>query len=235
MKKFISISKFPGKNGKNHYEKFFKYFSLTYTYEPIQSIDLKYDLKKSIENKVSGISISMPFKTDIISFLDFKDEKVLEFNTCNTILIKNDKLYGYNTDFYGVKYIETLIKQYQKITILGNGSMSKMFKQCLKLYNTNLFARSLNNWDKRHVDCDVFINCTALGTVTTESPLTFLPKCKIVIDLSINADNDLHRQCKESHIKYIPGIKFYKHQFFKQFKLYTDIDINETIYNRVIT
>ncbi len=235
MKKFISISKFPGNNGKNHYEKFFKYYDLNYTYTPISSTDIKFDLEKNINDGISGISISMPFKTDVLSFLDFKDKKVLEFNTCNTILIKNNKLYGYNTDFYGLKYIYTLIKQYQTISILGNGSIANMFKNFLKSHNVTLFARSLGNWDKRHIDCDVYINCTALGTISSQSPLNFLPKCKVVVDLSINYDNDLHAQCELANIKYISGKEFYKHQFFKQFKLYTDININEKTYNKVIS
>ena len=221
MKKFYSISQYPGKTGKYFYSSFFNFHNLDNIYIPLGTDDFN-DTFLEILPKASGISISMPFKQKVISYLNEVDKYASEHNSCNTVKIDNNKSYGYNCDLEGVISVSKHLEPNQSISILGNGCMGKMFLKYLADYKVNIFSRSLNNWDLRHDNYDVVINCTSLGTSTRESPIDLFQNTKLVIDLSLN-DNDLKKLCFENNIQYINGIEFYKAQFLKQYCIYTDI------------
>lgn len=224
-KLFVSLSQYPGVTGKTYYTKFFQKYNLDYIYEPLGTDCLDKSIHESLDRGVSGISISMPFKTEVIKYLDILDKSVLDYDLCNTILVQNNKLVGYNSDLYGALHVKNYIKSTDSITILGNGAMSKMFQNLLPNYNITVCARSLENWNKRTTPADVIINCTALGTSSEDSPFVTLPQCKLVIDLAIKS-NQLKNQCQTSLVKYIPGIDFYKYQFINQFKIYTGLNLH---------
>lgn len=236
MKKFYSISQYPGKTGKYFYSSFFSYYNLDYSYTPLGSTNLKQTLDEILPS-ASGISISMPFKQEVLEYLDYKDETLLAHESCNTIKILNNKLYGYNCDFEGVCELAKIIKPHETISILGNGCMGKMFAKYLVNKNPAIFSRSLNNWYLRHNSFNVVINCTSLGTSSDESPLDHIAsETKLVIDLALK-DNTLKKLCLDKNITYIEGIEFYKAQFLKQFEIYTDIkpdsDFFDFIYQRM--
>jgi shikimate 5-dehydrogenase len=176
----------------------------------------------------------MPYKTEILTILDTKSYECEYYNTCNTVLIENGKLSGHNCDYYGMVHVlkNLELTDSDSVTILGNGSMSKMFCQHLKKYNLNICARNNNTWHHRHRSTDVLINCTGLGTSIPDSPVEKLPNnISLVIDLAINK-NQLQHQCNLSNVKYVSGKEFYKYQFLKQFELYTGIQPKGSIYDR---
>ncbi|MCQ2591354.1 MAG: AAA family ATPase [Treponema sp.] len=75
-----------------------------------------------------GINVTIPYKQDVIPFLDFIDDAAKEIGAVNTIVNKNGKLYGYNTDFIGLKrlIISTKLElKGKKVLILGTGGTSK--------------------------------------------------------------------------------------------------------------
>ena len=226
MKKiFVSLSQYPGTTGKTYYTKFFQKYNLDYTYEPLGTDNLDKSVDEALNQGVSGISISMPFKKDIIRYLDVLDQSVIDHNSCNTMLVENNQLVGYNSDLYGILHVKNYIKSTDNITILGNGCMSQMFQKVLSDYDVTVYARSLENWEERSTPADVIINCTALGTSSDQSPFVTIPQCNLVIDLAIKS-NQLKNQCQTSATKYIPGITFYKYQFLNQFKIYTGLDLH---------
>jgi shikimate 5-dehydrogenase len=97
----------------------------------------------------------------------------------------------------------------------------------------NMYSRRLQNWDDRHDDnAEVVINCTGIGTVDDESPLLSLKNKKLVIDLAIKKKK-LYKQCLTDNIEYISGLEFYKHQFLKQFMLYTGVLVNELEFDKI--
>lgn len=232
MKKFISLSQYPGKTGQHYYTKFFQKYNLPYFYEPIGTTNVKSSIDYALHENVAGISISMPFKKSVIEYLDNASQEVIDYSSCNTILIQNNKLIGHNADYYGALHAISYIKQYDHVAILGNGSMANMFYKMLKEYNVKIISRSLNNWNTRFDNFDVYINCTSLGTITSESPFNSLPKCRLVIDLALK-ENQLFNQCNEIGTKYLSGLEFYKHQFINQFKIYTGLNINAKEFDNI--
>lgn len=235
-KTFISLSKYPGTTGKTFYNKFFKKYSLDYRYEPIGTENLKESIHLALDNNVSGISISMPFKKEVITYLNIIDQSVTQYNSCNTILVEGGKLIGYNTDIAGVISAVEKINLSDKIIILGNGSIGKMFFNYIKTLgysNVLLVSRSLKNYNERHNACDVLINCTSFGTINNESPIDKLhTNTRLVIDISIKLGK-LHELVREQDISYFSGLDFYKHQFIKQFSIYTGINIDLEEFNQI--
>lgn len=238
MKKFISLSKYPGKMGKYFYTEFFKHYNIDATYEPRSCEDIKSGIDSALNEQVSGISVSMPFKQSVISLLNQRSASVQMYNSCNTIKIDKDSIKGYNADLAGVEYVTKSILRSDRITVLGAGAVGSMFVKYLEdshYSNLNVCARTLNTWTNRYKPTDVIINCTALGTSTEESPYKLgqiPPDTRLVIDLAIN-DNEFKQQCQNYNIKYISGREFYRSQFLKQFEIYTGIVSDFKIYNEI--
>ncbi len=222
MQQFFSISQYPGKTGQYYYQSFFKEYKIDASYTPLGSESFRQTFDEVVKTNPCGISVSMPFKQDVIELVDDVDVSVLNYDTCNTVKFVNQKTVGYNADLFGVIEVCKYFDIDDSISVLGNGCMANMFKKYLNKSHIKQYARSLENWDLRHQDSKVFINCTALGTSEKKSPLEYIPgKAKIIIDLAVN-DNNLKKICQESNIKYYGGLNFYKAQFLKQFEIYTD-------------
>jgi len=238
MKKFISLSQYPGKTGEYFYTEFFKHYKIDATYEPRQCNNLEQSIEQAVKEQVNGISVSMPYKQQVIRYLNNSHAYVNLYNSCNTIKINKDTLAGYNADLAGVEYICKLINKKDKITILGAGTVGSMIIKYLEedyYDNLNVCARSLGTWTNRFKDADVIINCTALGTSTEESPYKLgqiPPNTKLVVDLAIK-HNEFEEQCKNYRIKYVSGREFYREQFLKQFEIYTGIKPSIDVYNEI--
>lgn len=226
MKQFWSLSQYPGKTGEHFYNSAFKQFDIDANYRAIQCDRMPSDLHVL---NISGFSISMPYKKQVIELLDDMHPYVYLYSSCNTIVNIDNKLIGYNTDYNGaigvIKQIQLLTNQ--PISILGDGAMGNMFKAMLP--DSTVYSNKLGNWHDRYNIRGPVINCTALGTISEESPFLSLPNVTVVADLALKS-NILQRQCSLANVKYIGGIEFYKYQFMEQFKLYTGktITIEET-------
>jgi len=225
MKMFFSLSQYPGKTGETFYNRMFSKLGMPCVYKALPCNDIMTCVTDLKNAGAAGISISMPFKSTVIDMLDYKHEYVVEYNSCNSIKLIDGKLYGHNTDIYGVLYeIASIPHELNSASILGDGSMGSMFKKVIQEAAV-VYSRKNNNWDKRYVPADVIINCTSFGTSTPESPFSELPKCKLVIDLAIN-ENQLKQQANVAGVKYMGGLDFYKRQFIKQFEFYTGTLLN---------
>ena len=52
-----------------------------------------------------GINVTIPYKESVIPYLDEVDEGARQIGAVNTVVSRDGKLYGYNTDFYGMKML----------------------------------------------------------------------------------------------------------------------------------
>ena len=61
-------------------------------------------LNQFMEKKdFKAINVTIPYKQDVIPYLDFIDDAAKAIGAVNTIVNKDGKLFGYNTDYYGMK------------------------------------------------------------------------------------------------------------------------------------
>ncbi len=72
-----------------------------------------------------GSAVTAPYKEQILKYLDFVSDEAKSIGSINTIKRLNRKLYGYNTDYYGVFKSLNFFKRKKKILILGCGGAGK--------------------------------------------------------------------------------------------------------------
>ena len=74
--------------------------------------DYQYELKELEKDEVTAfmtehnfkaINVTIPYKETVIPFLDFISDEAEKIGAVNTIVNKDGRLYGYNTDFFGMK------------------------------------------------------------------------------------------------------------------------------------
>ena len=103
-----------------------------------------------------GGSITAPYKVDMIKFLDIISPDAKKIGSINTIVKRNQKLVGFNTDYFGALSTLKKIKYKKKILIFGCGGASKAvileiiknFKNSnLNFYNRN--KKKLSNFLKK--------------------------------------------------------------------------------------
>ena len=217
-----SVSNSPGKTGKYYYSNYFRYYKIDADYQPFKADNMKEVLSYLSNQNFSGFNISMPFKQQVIKYLDVPSQDVHYYNSCNTIKVTHEKLHGFNTDINGVyKFISNVLKT-DYVIVLGNGAMGKTFAKVLTDYGIKfkMISRSLNNWETRHEKCDVLINCTSLGTSLDVSPVNLVNVDRAVLDLAINGMK--LREMSKS-LNYMSGLEFYKYVFLEQFLIHTRV------------
>lgn len=103
---------------------------------PIASAD---EIKNILHQhpELVGLSVTIPYKETIISFLDEESEIIKKIRACNCIKIKNGKLTGYNTDITGFeRSLKTVLNPgHRNALILGTGGSSKAVEYVLKQLN----------------------------------------------------------------------------------------------------
>ena len=110
---------------------FICYYSLNYYYLPFQ---IKTEnLEKAISGAkalgIHGLNVTIPFKEKAMGFMDAIDPAAEKIGAINTIVRKNEKLYGYNTDWNGFK--EPLKKKMKvklndkRAVVLGAGGAAR--------------------------------------------------------------------------------------------------------------
>jgi shikimate dehydrogenase len=148
-----------------------------YSYEnfDLQRIDEFPELLESNPD-LKGLNVTIPYKEDVIPYLDGLDAKAREIGAVNTIQLEGDRLIGHNTDAYGFqKSIEPLLRpHHSKTLILGTGGASKavayVFGQ-LEIGVTYV-SRSPDQDQIGYGDLNgsvladhpILVNCTPLGT-----------------------------------------------------------------------
>ena len=153
-------------------EKFFKEGIKNTEYINLELDNLNNLKEKIKELNLSGFNVTIPYKIEIISKLDFISNQAKTINAVNTVKVIEGKLHGFNTDVIGfTKSISPLLNKRRKALVLGNGGSSKAIQFALQKLNISWKVVSRNtDFDyhqitKERIDLvDIIINCTPLGT-----------------------------------------------------------------------
>ena len=103
---------------------------------PIPSIESFAGLWKENPN-LEGLNVTIPYKKEVIPFLDHSSAVVQEINACNCIRKFNNELYGYNTDVIGFEksLLPFLKPHHTQALILGTGGASAAVQWVLQKLN----------------------------------------------------------------------------------------------------
>jgi len=98
---------------------------------------------------ICGLNCTIPYKQEIMQFMDEIDPEAAQIGAVNTVKITNQDgkraLKGFNTDAYGFeKSLQSMLeKKHQKALILGTGGASKAIKHVLNKLNISYLSASI--------------------------------------------------------------------------------------------
>jgi shikimate dehydrogenase len=167
------------------------------------------------EKELEGLSVTIPYKEQIIPYLDALDPACERIGAVNCIRIWEGKKVGYNTDYLGFKQSLTtwLGESIPNALVLGTGGASKAVQQALRDLNVAflLVSRTKQKEQLTYQDLredtswmqeyPLLINATPLGTYPhvegmPELPLEQLDSRNLVYDLVYNpARTRLMQEC----------------------------------------
>lgn len=145
-----------------------------------------------------GINVTMPYKKSVISYLDSVSEIANEVGAVNTIVRRNNKLVGLNTDYWGFHSMlakSGLSPAGKKCLVLGTGGASKVAQAVLQNADGQVVVISRsgeNNYQNLslHSDAAIIVNATPVGMYphTGVSPvdLNLFPHLEGVLDVIYN-------------------------------------------------
>ena len=182
------------------------------------------------EDDLIGLNVTIPYKEEIIPYLDELDGTAENIGAVNTIKVSSNGLIGFNTDAYGFQkaLLQDLRPHHKKALILGTGGASKAIAHVLGNLNidfnfvsrkpskTQYAYKSLNQ--KIIETHTLIINCTPLGTYPKienkpEIPYQYLFKDHLLFDLIYNPEKtEFLRLGEEKGAAIQNGLAMLQHQ-----------------------
>ena len=222
-----------------------------YTYE-IQEVS-KEDLDSFMKKReFKAINVTIPYKQAVIPYLEEMDQAARKIGAVNTIVNRNGKLYGYNTDYYGFRYmVEThgISLKGKKVLVLGNGGASQAIQAVVhdlgacEMIITDLLLKdnviSIEEAYKNHTDVNIIINTTPMGMYPKVHgiavDLSKFKKCEAVFDCIYNPqDTEFTLQAKERGIKVaVTGLEMLVGQAKRALEFFKDIEIEDKQIDRI--
>jgi shikimate dehydrogenase len=196
---------------KRYFTERFQKENINSTYENFE-IDNISKFPGIIKNntELAGLNVTIPYKEQIIPFLDELNESAKEIGAVNTVkIIRNQSsliLKGYNTDTYGFETSLTpLLKpHHKKALILGTGGASKALKYVLKKLGIEFISASIEELKENEIRYEeingqmleerlLIINATPLGTYPNietypNIPYEFISDKHLLFDLVYNPE-----------------------------------------------
>lgn len=207
---------------------------------------------------IKGVNVTIPYKKDIIPYLDDISDEAKKINAVNTILLKDNKLYGYNTDYYGFGTILTRnnVETKDKVAmVLGTGGASKAVVTYLLDHNiSKLYLISRNKvtvpsytdsrveyatyGDVKEVTGDIIVNTTPVGMYPNidASPVSeeIVDNFEVLVDIIYNPRKTKFLEIGEKLNKKIcGGLEMLVGQAIKSEELWQDMKIDDKVLDEV--
>ncbi len=213
------------------------------TYLALHAKSLK-DLLACVHDiPIRGLSVTMPYKQEMVAALENSDPLTRQIGACNTVVRSADgKLYGFNTDVAGVvvPLEQRLDLPGARILIVGAGGVARAAAFGLKAKGAEVFltnrtaekgqtlarqakVKFLKRADIAKQEFDVIINATPVG-MNGNKQLPLEEKelnTKYLFDLVYNpAETRLVKMARAKNIQIIPGLEMFVQQGARQFEIW---------------
>lgn len=193
-----------------------KYFTEKFETENVESTYQNFEIdninkfSEIVKNnpEIIGLNVTIPYKEQVIPFLDELNDSAHKIGAVNTIKIKRTKsgvhLKGFNTDTYGFETsLKPLLKKHhKKALILGTGGASKALKYILSNLGIEFVSASIEELKENEIRYEdinekimaerlLIINATPLGTFPkvdtfANIPYGFITDKHLLFDLVYN-------------------------------------------------
>ncbi len=216
-------------------------------YLPLEVDDIGLAVSGLKALKFKGASITIPHKVSVMDFLDETDDMARKIKAVNTIVNRNGRLVGYNTDCSGAiraLSAKTTIKD-KNVTVIGAGGAARAIGFGVKSEGGRLTIvnRSKENGEKlardldaafiplaevHQLSCDILINTTSVGMTphVDDIPLSkeLLDNHMVVMDIVYNPLNTrLLSEAGKIGCTTVDGASMFIYQGAEQFELWTNI------------
>lgn len=132
------------------HKRLFELEGKTVEYEICEISPEKLEENVSYLNSLGGYNITIPFKVDIIKYLDELDESAKRYNSVNCVVNRDGKNIGYNTDCYG--FLRSLeaenISLSGKVLQIGCGGVGRMMAMEAAIHGAELTIAALPEFVK---------------------------------------------------------------------------------------
>lgn len=207
---------------------------------------------KDVFDKLDGFNVTIPYKTEVIKYIDCLSDGAKQIGAVNTVCKKDGKTFGYNTDVDGMKYMiesENISLKDKVVLILGTGGTSKTAEYCAKSMGAKkvifLSRNGEINYQNYHLqkDVEIIINTTPVGMYPNnyDCPinLSVFKGLQGVIDVVYNPNLTL--LCFEAEklkVPHVNGLKMLVAQAKKAKDIFTDTlvldDEIERVYDKIL-
>lgn len=188
-------------------------------------------------NDYDFINVTMPYKTEVIKYLNKMTDVVRILGVCNLIRREKDGYVGYNTDYLGfidaLEYYHIDYKK-QRFLLLGTGGASRAvgYALCINGCFGDVVSRAKDGYlhydEIKEDQYDLIINATPHGMapdIDKEALVKVIEKNKAVIDLIYNPfRTNLLMDAGKKGIKAINGIAML---VFQALRAYGEVDLTE--------
>jgi 3-dehydroquinate dehydratase/shikimate dehydrogenase len=221
----------------------FKRENVNAVYLPLQTKAMD-DLLACVRDlPIAGLSITMPYKEEIVSRLNNTDSLTQRSGACNTVVRSNDgRLYGFNTDVPGLLAVleSRLSLTGCKALVIGAGGAGRAAVFGLKDRGADVFimnrtpasaqklarqakARLLSRQKLKKYQFDVNVNATPLGMDAKESPLNESEiRARFVLDLVYTSrEPPFTIAARAAGAEVIPSAEMFVQQGSRQFEIWT--------------
>lgn len=203
---------------------------------------------------IKGANVTIPYKEEIMKYLDVISPEAQALGAVNTIVLRDEKLWGFNTDYYGFGYLLDRYKvnlKEKEVVILGFGGAAKSILQYLldsTAKSIYVVSRSknkvINSKDKRvqlityedlkAIDGDILINTTPVGMFPKDEACPVeeevIEKFSTVIDTIYNPGmTQLLSKAEALNKRIIGGLYMLIGQGVRAQELWHDIAIDESV------
>ncbi len=236
-----------GEKLKHSYSKSIHNMLAEYDYDlyEIASTDLEAWVAK---RALSGYNVTIPYKRDVMAYLDELDKKALAIGAVNTVVNRGGRLIGYNTDYDGMRYMlqrAGIDIAGKKVMILGTGGTSSTAQAVCR----DMDAREIvvvsrigtvnytNCYEQ--LDTQVIINTTPVGMypAVEASPINIalFPELLGVADVIYNPQCTVMIQdAKRLGIKHTSGLAMLVAQAKYAMELFRDVKVSDDVIEEVL-
>ncbi|MRN15716.1 shikimate dehydrogenase [Riemerella anatipestifer] len=185
--------------------------------------------------RLVGFNVTIPYKVEIINYLDELSEEAQAIGAVNTVSIKDGKKIGYNTDAYGFErtldlHLKTI---HQKALVLGDGGAAKAVKFVLERKGIPYLVVSrrgtikFEQLTREHLsEYQIIIQCTPVGTYPNVEdcvpfPFDGLSGEHLVLDLIYNPERTkLIKEAQKRGAKTANGLFMLEQQAEKAWEIW---------------
>ncbi len=230
-----------------------RFFDYDYEIREIPKGELKAFMT---ERNFKAINVTIPYKQDVIPYLDWLSDTAKQIGAVNTIINRDGKLYGYNTDFAGMTALIKLngIEISGKLVlVLGSGGTSKTAVAVAKSLGARQVVRvsrtakedciTYEEAYKNFADAEVIINTTPCGMypniIGEPIDIDVFKKCEAVVDAIYNPlCSNLVIRAKSKGINATGGLYMLVAQAAVAAELFIDTTVSEAkiydVYKKIV-